>query len=45
MLYVATQKLIYTEPHWLLIMGDNRYVEHLAFWDVGIVDEEQLNDN
>ena len=45
MLYVATRKLIYTEPHWCLVLGDNRCVKNLAFWDVGIVDEEQLNDD
>ena len=35
----------YTESHWCLILGDNRCVEYTAFWQIGMVDEEQLNED
>ena len=45
MIYVPTRKFIYAEPNWYLILGDNRCVEHIAFWLIGIVDKEQLNED
>jgi hypothetical protein len=35
----------YTKSPWCLILEDNRCVGYTAFWCVGMVDEEQLNEN
>lgn len=44
-LYSATCKLWNTESPWCLILGENRCVEYTAFWQVGMTDEEQLNED